>query len=107
MTLDEKIALFFEEPAPITELGTFGSLFMLRRCASAEAFSRAYTSSGMFFRVSVVGMSISNRFGTILVPGRRRRQACGKHPQPFQRRTENDPGFLSLRFRSMAISGIA
>jgi len=31
MTLDEKIALFFKEPAPITELGTFGSLFMLRR----------------------------------------------------------------------------
>jgi hypothetical protein len=31
MTLDEKIALFFKRPAPITELGTFGSLFMLRR----------------------------------------------------------------------------
>ena len=31
MTLDEKIALFFKGPAPITELGTFGSRFMLRR----------------------------------------------------------------------------
>jgi hypothetical protein len=31
MNLDEKIALFFTPPARITELGTFSSLFMLRR----------------------------------------------------------------------------
>ena len=30
MTLDKKIAYFFMQPAPITELGTFSSLFMLR-----------------------------------------------------------------------------
>jgi hypothetical protein len=31
MSLDDKIAFFFKQPAPITELGTFSSLFMLRR----------------------------------------------------------------------------
>jgi hypothetical protein len=31
MTLDEKIAFYFKPPAPIKELGTFSSLFMLRR----------------------------------------------------------------------------
>lgn len=30
MTLDEKIPCFFKQPAPITELGTFSSLFMIR-----------------------------------------------------------------------------
>lgn len=31
MTRDEKVAFFFKPPAPITELGTLSSLFMLRR----------------------------------------------------------------------------
>jgi hypothetical protein len=31
MNLDEKIAFFFTPPAPITEVGTLSSLFMLRR----------------------------------------------------------------------------
>jgi hypothetical protein len=31
MNLEEKIAFFFTPPARITELGTFSSLFMLRR----------------------------------------------------------------------------
>jgi hypothetical protein len=48
---------------------TIASLFMLRRCASAESLSRSYTSSGMFFKVSVVGMSWrSNQIGAIMVP---------------------------------------
>lgn len=46
---------------------TIASLFMLRRCDSAEVFNRAYTSSGMFFRVNVVGISVSNHNGTIMV----------------------------------------
>jgi hypothetical protein len=40
----------------------------LRRCASAATFRRSYTSSGMFFNVSVVGIAISNHNGTITVP---------------------------------------
>lgn len=43
------------------------SLFKLRRCSSAETFNRSYTSSGMFLRVSVVGIVGSNRNGTIMV----------------------------------------
>jgi len=31
MTLEEKVAFFFKPPAPITELGTLSSLFLLRR----------------------------------------------------------------------------
>jgi hypothetical protein len=40
---------------------------MLRLCASADVFNRSYTTSGMFFNVNVVGMSVSNQSGTIMV----------------------------------------
>jgi len=46
---------------------TMASLFMLRRCVCAERLSRSYTSSGMFFRVKVVAMSVSNQSATIMV----------------------------------------
>ena len=36
---------------------TIASLFRLRLLASAEAFSRSYTSSGMFFRAKVADVS--------------------------------------------------
>ena len=39
---------------------TIASLFRLRRCNSAESFSRVYTSSGMFLSVSVIAI-ISSR----------------------------------------------
>lgn len=47
---------------------TSASLFMLRRCVAAEIFSLAYTSSGIFLGVKVVGISISNRTETVMVP---------------------------------------
>ena len=46
---------------------TIASLFMLRRCASADAFKRTYTTSGMFFKVNVVDIFVSNQIGTIMV----------------------------------------
>lgn len=46
---------------------TIASLFRLRRCVCAERFKLSYTASGMFFKVSVVAMSNSNRNGTIMV----------------------------------------
>ncbi len=44
---------------------TIASLLRLRRCTSAEAFRRWYTSSGMLLSVSVVGTvtSKSHHFG--------------------------------------------
>ena len=35
---------------------TIASLLRLRRCVSAAAFRRSYTSSGIFFKVKVVGI---------------------------------------------------
>jgi hypothetical protein len=49
---------------------TMASLLRLRRWLWAEAFRRRYTSSGMVFRVSVVGMTISDSIGTNMVPFR-------------------------------------
>src|SRR5690606_28137032 len=46
------------------------SLLRLRRCDSADVFRRSYTSSGMFFSVSVVGMIGSRTDATIMVPKR-------------------------------------
>jgi hypothetical protein len=46
---------------------TIASLFMLLLCSSAEAFSRSYTASGMFFKVSVVGMRQWLQSATIMV----------------------------------------
>ncbi len=44
------------------------SLLRLRRCIAAVTFNRSYTSSGIFFKVSVVGMACTNRNGTKTVP---------------------------------------
>jgi hypothetical protein len=46
---------------------TIASLFKLRLCVSADAFSRWYTSSGIFFRVKVVATVRSIQSATIMV----------------------------------------
>ena len=50
-----------------TSRHTIASLFMLRRCVSAESLSRSYTASGMFFKIKVVGIVYSNQSGTMMV----------------------------------------
>ena len=47
---------------------TIASLFKLRLFVSADAFSRWYTSSGMFFKVKVVATVSSIQSATIMVP---------------------------------------
>ncbi len=46
---------------------TIASLFRPRRCFCAEAFKRSYKVSGIFFKVSVVGME-SHPIATNSVP---------------------------------------
>ena len=55
-------------PGSITDSRqTIASLFRLRRWLTADAFNRTYISSGMFFKVRVVGTVLSESEETITV----------------------------------------
>jgi hypothetical protein len=72
------------------------SLLRLRRWASADALSRSYTSSGMFFSVRVVGIAESpgwNLYGVIPVALQRASHSYPRHAGP---RTDRIDGFLGI-----------
>ena len=65
---------------------TIASLFKLRRWLSADALSRTYTSSGIFFSVIVVGILFSISVATIMVP---LRSKVKLRPNPSLKRSAN------------------